>query len=418
MRKRVVITGLGAITPLGADVESTWNAVVRGQSGIDRIMQFDPSDHSTRFAGEVKNFDPTEKFGRKDARRMSRYVQFAATATEEALGDANLAITDSNRDRVGIVIGTGIGGITTGLAEAEVLRERGPSRISPFMVPMMLPDTAAGQMAIMFGARGPNLCVSTACATGTNAIGEATEIIRRGAADVMLAGGAEAVINPLVMAGFANMGALSKRNDDPRGASRPFDRDRDGFVASEGAAILVLESEETARARGAVIYAEVLGYALTNDAYHISAPAENGAGAAACMALALRDGGLQPGDIDYLNAHGTSTPLNDKSETAAVKTAFGEAAYDTPISSTKSMHGHLLGAAGALEGVICVQTLRHGVIPPTINYETPDPECDLDYVPNTPREQAVRVVMSNSFGFGGHNACLILGKYTNGQANS
>ncbi len=415
MKKRVVITGLGTINPLGNDVQSTWDAVMQGRSGIDRITHFDASEHSTQFAGEVKGFDASKHFSPKEARRMHRYVQFAAVATGEALKHAALTIDDSNRDRIGIVIGTGIGGISTALGEADVLRERGPGRISPFMVPMILPDTAASQMAIMFGARGPNLCVTSACATGTNAVGEATEIIRRGSADIMLAGGAEAVLNPLVMAGFATMGALSKRNDDPTRASRPFDKERDGFVAGEGGAILVLESEELALTRGATIYAEVHGYSLTNDAFHISAPAANGVGAAMCMQLAIEDSGLQTTDIDYLNAHGTSTRLNDLSETAAIKSVFGEMAYNLPISSTKSMHGHLLGGAGALEAIMSVQTIQTGVLPPTINYATPDPDCDLDYVPNTARQAIVNKVMSNSFGFGGHNACLVLGRYTNGN---
>lgn len=415
VKKRVVITGLGTINPLGNDVQSTWDEVIKGRSGIDRITQFDASEHSTQIAGEVKGFDASEHFGRKEARRMGRYVQFAAVASDEALKDATLTVDESNRDRIGIVIGTGIGSISTALGEADVLRERGPGRINPFMIPMILPDTAAGQMAIMFGARGPNLCVTSACATGTNAIGEATEIIRRGSADIMLAGGAEAVLNPLVMAGFASMGALSKRNDDPTHASRPFDNERDGFVAGEGGAMLVLESEEHAHAREANIYAEVHGYSLTNDAFHISAPAAKGVGAAMCMQLALEDSSLQTRDIDYLNAHGTSTRLNDLSETAAIKSAFGEVAYNLPISSTKSMHGHLLGGAGALEAIISVQTIQTGILPPTINYATPDPDCDLDYIPNTARKATVNKVMSNSFGFGGHNACLILGRYTNGN---
>ena len=418
MRKKVVITGLGSINPLGNNVQETWQSVLAGRSGTGRITRFDASYHSPQFAGEVKGLDPPDHFGHKEARRLDRFSQFAAVATGEALANACFSIGDDNRDRVGIIVGTGVGGISTALVEADVLRERGPGRISPFMVPMMLPDTAAGQLAIFFGARGPNLCVTSACATGTNAIGEATEIIRRGAADVMLAGGAEAVLNSLVMAGFANMGALSKRNDDPQRASRPFDANRDGFVAGEGAAILVLESEEHAVARGARIYAEVKGYSLTNDAFHISAPAANGAGAAHCMRLALKDSGLQPSDIGYLNAHGTSTRLNDKSETAAIKAVFGERAYDTPVSSTKSMHGHLLGAAGALEAIMSVMAIHHGVLPATINYETPDPECDLDYVPNTTREAVVENVMSNSFGFGGHNACLVLGRYHNGHSHN
>ncbi len=343
---------------------------------------------------------------------MDRYTQFAAAATREALADAGLQVTEANRGRIGVFIGTGIGGLGTLLTEAEVYRTRGPRRISPFLIPMMLPDAAGGQVAILFGMRGPNLGLISACATGTNAIGEAAETIRRGAADVMLAGGAEAAIQPVTMAGFNSMGALSTRNDEPERASRPFDKNRDGFVAGEGAGVLVLEAEQHARARGARVYAEVSGYGITNDAYHISAPLENGAGAVECMRLALAQANVRPQDIDYLNAHGTGTPLNDKSETAAVRTVFGESAYDLAISSTKSMTGHLLGAAGAVEAIFCVKALGAGLLPPTINHETPDPECDLDYVPNQARPKAARRAMSNSFGFGGHNACLILTQYS------
>lgn len=402
---------MGCVSPLGNDVAASWAAAVAGQSGVGPITLFDASEHETRFAAEVKGFDAGERFGRKEARRMDRYTQFAIAATAEALGHAALTINEANRDRVGAFIGTGIGGVGTLLAEAEVYRTRGPRRVSPFLVPMMLPDAAGGQVAISFGMRGPNLGLSSACATGTNAIGEAVEVIRRGAADVMVAGGAEAAILPVALAGFNSMNAVSTRNDDPQRASRPFDKDRDGFVAGEGAGVVVLESEAHARARGATILGEVLGYGITNDAYHVSAPLENGAGAVACMRLALEQAGLRPQDIGYLNAHGTSTQLNDKSETAAIKTVFGEAAYDLAISSTKSMTGHLLGAAGALEVVFCLKALADSLLPPTINYETPDPECDLDYVPNTARPKPIQRAMSNSFGFGGHNACVILGTY-------
>jgi 3-oxoacyl-[acyl-carrier-protein] synthase II len=411
MSTRVVITGMGCISPLGHNVEATWHAIIDGQSGVGPITLFDASQHETRFAAEVKGFDPTSVLGRKEARRMDRYTQFAVMATHEALKDAHLAITDANRDRIGVFVGTGVGGIGTLMNEVEVYREKGPRRVSPFLVPMMLPDAAGGMIAITFGMRGPNLSLISACATGTNAIGEAAEVIRRGAADMMIAGGAEAGILPLAMAGFNVMGALSTRNESPQQASRPFDKDRDGFVAGEGAAVLVLESEAHAKARGANVYGEIIGYGVTNDAYHMSAPAENGAGAAACMRMALQQAQLGPYDIDYLNAHGTSTPLNDKSETAAVKTVFGERAYDVPISSTKSMTGHLLGAAGALEAIFCVKTLLDAILPPTINYQTPDPQCDLDYVPNKRRSKQVRRVMSNSFGFGGHNACLIFSAF-------
>jgi 3-oxoacyl-[acyl-carrier-protein] synthase II len=401
---------MGAISPLGLDVASTWESVVAGKSGVGPITRFDASQHETKFAAEVKGFDPEAVLGRKDARRMDRFVQFAVVATDQALKDSKLEINDSNRDRIGALIGTAIGGMITLANETEIMREKGPRRVSPFLIPMILPDMAAGQVAIHFGMRGPNLAVTSACATGTNALGEAVHIIQRGGADVMIAGGSEAALTSLIMAGFNVITAISTRNDDPARASRPFDKNRDGFVAGEGCGIVVLESEEHAMARGAHIYGEVLGYGITNDAYHVSAPAENGAGAARCMQMALEDAGLTPKQIDYLNAHGTSTQLNDKSETAAVKTVFGEAAYDLPISSTKSMHGHLLGAAGAVEAIICLKALEAGVIPPTINYETPDPACDLDYVPNIARPKALKTIMSNSFGFGGHNGSIIFGK--------
>jgi 3-oxoacyl-[acyl-carrier-protein] synthase II len=410
LKTRVVITGLGTLSPLGLDVESTWQKIKTGTSGIAPITLFDASEHETKFAAEVKGFEPESILGRRDARRMDRFVQFAVVATDQALKDSKLEINDSNRDRVGILIGTGIGGINVVLSEVETYRVKGPRRVSPFLIPMMLPDTASGQIAINFGARGPNLAVSSACATGTNAIGEAYKMIQRGAADAMITGGTESAVIPLMMAGFNAMGALSRRNDDPQRASRPFDKNRDGFVAGEGSAVLILESESHAKARGAKIYGEVLGYGLTDDAYHISAPAENGAGAATCMKNALADAGLAPNQVDYLNAHGTSTQLNDKSETAAVKTVFGEHAYDMVMSSTKSMHGHLLGAAGALEAILCLKALKENLIPPTINYETPDPVCDLDYVPNTARSKTLNRVMSNSFGFGGHNASIVFGK--------
>jgi 3-oxoacyl-[acyl-carrier-protein] synthase II len=391
------------------DVESTWQAAINGRSGVGPITLFDASQHETKFAAEVKGFDPEALLGRREARRMDRFVQFAVVCSQQAIQDASLVINDSNRDSIGAIIGTAIGGVTTMFHELETMREKGPRRVSPFLIPMILPDTAPGQVAIHFGLRGPNLSVITACATGTNAIGEAYKMIQRGAADVMLCGGTEAAITSLIFAGFNVITALSTRNDDPQRASRPFDKNRDGFVAGEGAAVLVIESMEHAQARGARIYAEVLGYGTTDDAYHISAPAENGVGAARCMQLALDDAGLTAKSIDYLNAHGTSTQLNDKSETAAIKTVFGEAAYDLPISSTKSMHGHLLGAAGAVEAVIGIQALTHGILPPTINYETPDPECNLDYVPNSTRHRPIRNLMSNSFGFGGHNASIIFG---------
>ncbi len=413
MTTRIVITGLGCVSPIGNSVAETWASASAGKSGTGPITHFDAKDHESRVAAEVKNFDANALFGRKEARRMDRYTQFAVTATQEALTHSGLKITDDNRERIGAYIGTGIGGLSTLLTEAEVYRAKGPRRVSPFLVPMMLPDTAGGQIAILFGIRGPNLGMNSACATATNAIGEAAEVMRRGNADVMLAGGAEAAIVPLALAGFDVMGALSHHNDAPEAASRPFDKTRDGFVCGEGGAVLVLETEAHAQARGATIYGEIAGYGITNDAHHISAPPETGYGAVACMRLALKQAGLEPRAVDYLNAHGTSTPLNDKSETAAVKTVFGEHAYDLPMSSTKSMTGHLLGAAGAVEAVICVKALQEHLIPPTINYQTPDPDCDLDYVPNTARAKDLYYIMSNSFGFGGHNACVIFGKYTN-----
>jgi len=411
MNTRIVITGMGCISPLGHDVAATWESILAGRSGAGPITAFDASKHETRIAAEVKNFDPAPRFGRKETRRMDRYTQFAVAATAEALADAHLNITEDNRDRIGVFIGTGIGGIGTLLSEAEVYRTRGPNRVSPFLVPMMLPDAAGGQVAITFGMRGPNLGLISACATGSNAIGEAAEAIRRGSADVMIAGGAEAAIVPVAMAGFNSMGAMTTRNDDPTRASRPFDKTRDGFLAGEGGAVVALESEAHALARGAKIYGLLLGYGVTNDAYHVSAPLENGAGAVISMRLALEQAQLKGPDIDYLNAHGTSTQLNDKSETAAIKTVFGESAYDLPVSSTKSMTGHLLGAAGALEAIFCLRAIGDSILPPTINYETPDPNCDLDYVPNQARPKTVRHAMSNSFGFGGHNACLIFGHY-------
>jgi 3-oxoacyl-[acyl-carrier-protein] synthase II len=418
MRKRVVVTGLGTISPLGNDVSSLWQGLLAGKSGVDYITGYDTSDHKTKFAAQVKGFDAGALFGPREARRMDRFTQFAVAAAMQAVQDACLEITDSNRDRIGCVIGSGIGGISTLFEQVQVFIERGPSRVSPFLVPMMIPDTAGGMVAIHLGVRGPNLAVVTACATGTNAVGEAAEIIRRGQADVMLAGGSESGVIPIAMAGLNAMTALSTRNDDPQGASRPFDLNRDGFVMGEGAGVLVLESLEHAQRRKARILAEVLGYGSTNDAYHVSAPAENGVGAARCMRMALDEAGLDLADIDYINAHGTSTPLNDKSETAAIKAVFGEQAYRIPISSTKSMTGHLLGASGAIEALICVKALQDGILPPTINYQTPDPDCDLDYVPNQARPAAVAKVMSNSFGFGGHNAAIILGGHTPGQADA
>lgn len=410
MRRRVVITGCGCVSPVGNNVPDTWQALLAGRSGVDWITLFDASQHKTRFAAEVKGFDGAALFGSREARRMDRFTQFALAASLEAIQQAGLRVEVLHRDRIGVVIGTGIGGISTLLAQVEEMRARGPERVSPFLVPMMIADSAPATIAIQLGLRGPNMALATACASGANAIGEAAEMIRRGTADVMLAGGAEAAIVSVAMAALNVMGALSTRNEAPQQASRPFDRERDGFVMGEGAGMLVLESLEHAQARGARILAELSGYGTSNDAYHISAPAENGAGAALSMQWALEDAGLSPQQIDYINAHGTSTPLNDKSETQAIKRVFGETAYSIPISSTKSMTGHLLGASGALEAVICVQVLQEQILPPTINYEHPDSECDLDYVPNQSRPWTVYHAMSNSFGFGGHNATLIFSR--------
>jgi 3-oxoacyl-[acyl-carrier-protein] synthase II len=411
MGKRIVITGLGCLSPVGSTVSETWANIQAGRSGGGRITYYDPSIYECQIAAQVKEFDGASLLGTKEARRMDRCSQYALFAAKQAIADSGLEVTDNNRDRIGVILGTGIGGMGTLFEQFQVFFERGPSRVSPFMVPMMLPDTPAGMIAIHFGLRGNNMAVVAACASGTNAIGEAAEVIRRGHADVILGGGTEAAIIPIAMAGLASMGALSKRNDDPEHASRPFDRTRDGFLMGEGASVLVLESLEHAQARGARILGEMVGYGCTNDAFHISAPAENGAGAAQCMRQALDRAGLEIYDIDYINAHGTSTPLNDRTETSAIKTVFGEHAYNIPVSSTKSMTGHLLGAAGALEAVLSLQVIQDGVIPPTINYHHPDPECDLDYVPNVARSAQVDCVMSNSFGFGGHNATIILNRF-------
>lgn len=411
MRRRVVVTGLGCVSPLGLNFAETWAALLAGKSGAAPITRFDASQHKTKFAAEVKGFDPLALFGAREARKMDRFAQFAIAAAQEALEHSGLKIDEANRDRVGVLIGTGIGGIITILENNDVLRDRGPERVSPFLIPMMISDSAAGMLAIRTGARGPNMSLATACASGSNAVGEAAEMIRRGAADAMIAGAAEAAIVSLAMAGMNVMTALSTRNDEPEKASRPFDKNRDGFLMGEGGGVVILESLESAQARGAKVLCEFSGYGTSDDAYHVSAPAENGAGAAISMRLALENAGLKPEDIGYINAHGTSTQLNDKSETAAIKTTFGDYAYQVPISSTKSMTGHLLGASGALETAICTNVLIENILPPTINYETPDPACNLDYVPNTPRKANPRHIMSNSFGFGGHNATIILSRF-------
>jgi len=410
-QRRVVITGLGTFNPLGNNVKSTWQKVVNGESGIGPITHFDADEYKTQIAGEVQEFDPLALFGRKEARRLSRVTQLALAAAGQAIEDAGISSNNLDRDRIGVIVGSGMGSMDPIIDSTHTLSSHGPKRVSPFFVPMMLADTPAAVISITYGLSGPNMSVATACATGNNVIGEAAVNIRRNAADMMIAGGAEACILPLALAGFSIMGAISTRNDAPQEASRPFDKDRDGFVVSEGAAVLVLEELEHALVRKAPIYGELLGYGSSSDASHISQPAPDGAGAAKAIRAALQDAGLQAEDIDYINAHGTSTKMNDKAETAAIKIALGDHAYKVPVSSTKSMHGHLLGAAGTLEAIVCLQSLLANKIPPTINQQTPDPACDLDYVPNTARSSELQVAMSNGFGLGGHNATIILGKY-------
>ncbi len=416
-RRRVVITGMGILCPTGNSVEEAWSNAAAGKTGIGRITRFDTSHLENHFGGEVKNFDPNEVLGRREARRTDRVTQLGIVAAKQALDDSGLEITDSNRYRIGCIMGSGIGGIGSIFEGVKAFLERGAKAVSPLMVPMMLPDSAAAKIAMTWGLRGPNFAISTACATGNNSIGEATEIIRRGAAKAILAGSSEAGLADIAIASFNNMTAISRRNDAPEKASRPFDIDRDGFVVAEGAAMLVLEELEHARARGAKIYAEILGYGQSCDAYHVTAPLETGEGAAAAIELALENAGLKPEDLDYINAHGTSTPLNDVSETVAIKRALGETAYEIPISSTKSVTGHLMGAAGAVEAVFSIMALRNDFIPPTINLDNPDPQCDLNYTPNQGKSVTVDIAMSNSFGFGGHNAVLIFGKYHQNGAN-
>lgn len=405
--QRVVATGIGLITPLGNDLPSTWAALLAGHSGVGLITQFDHTDFKVHFAAEVKDFDPNRYVDKQTARRLDRFLHYATAAAIEALADARFDVGQYDPRRIGVVIGSGIGGVHTLLEQQQVLLEKGPRRVSPFAVPGLMLNSASAHISILIGARGPNLALATACATGSHAVGEAAEIIRRGQADVMLAGGSEAAIVPMAMAGFENMGALSSRNEDPQRASRPFDAGRDGFVMGEGAGVLILERLDRARARGARIYGEVIGYGVTGDAHHITAPAEDGHGAAECMQMALENAGLPPTAVDYINAHGTSTPLNDAGETRAIKIVFGDHAYRLAVSSTKSMTGHLMGAAGAIEAAFCLLALYHQVLPPTINYETPDPVCDLDYVPNEARHTTINIAMSNSFGFGGHNGTVL-----------
>jgi 3-oxoacyl-[acyl-carrier-protein] synthase II len=409
--RKVVITGLGIISPVGTGIKKFWSNLLEGKSGIGPITKFDASEMTARIAGEVKDFNAEDFLDKKEVRRMDIFTQYAVAAAKMAIEDSQMDLTKVDLNRVGVILGSGIGGIGTMEDQCKTLISKGPNRTSPFMVPMMIVNMAAGQISIHLGAKGPNITVVSACASGTNAVGDAFKLIQRGDADVVITGGTEASITPLSFAGFCSMKALSTRNDEPTKASRPFDKERDGFVMGEGSAILVLETLEHAKKRGAKIYAEVLGYGSTADAHHITAPAPEGEGAVRAMQMALNDAGLQPEKIDYINAHGTSTELNDKFETLAIKQVFGEAAKKVAISSTKSMTGHLLGAAGALELAVCALAIGDGVIPPTINLENPDPECDLDYVPNVKREKEIFYTLSNSLGFGGHNATVILGKY-------
>ena len=406
-RRRVVVTGIGALCPVGNSAEDTWSAIRAGRSGIGAITRFDATGFETAFAGEVKGFDPVAHLGKKESRRLDRYAQFAVVAAREAVAQSGLRIADADPYRVGVVMATAIGGMETVEQGAVTLRESGPRRLNPFFIPMMLVNMASGAIAIDLGAKGPNLAPVSACASAAHAIGEATEMIRSGRADAVIAGGSEAGVTPLMVAGFNAMGALSRRNQAPERASRPFDAGRDGFAIAEGAAVLVLEAEELARSRGAKILGEVRGYGTTDDAHHMVQPAPGGTGAAEAIRLALKDAGLSAERLDYVNAHGTSTQLNEKLETAALKSALGDHAYRVPISSTKSMTGHLLGAAGAIEAAICLLAMRDSCLPPTINYEIPDPECDLDYVPNEARSAEITLAMSNSLGFGGHNVSLI-----------
>ena len=407
----MVVTGIGALTPLGLTMESTWEGLIAGKSGIDYITLFDATPMTTKFAGEVKGFEPAKFMDRKEARRADRCTQFTFAAANEAIRQSGFEITAGDGRNVAVIVGTAIGGISTLAQEYDTMREKGPSRVSPFLMPMMLADMSSGQLSIKLGARGVNYCLVSACASGADSIGEAANIIRRGDADVALAGGTEAPITPICIAGFGAAKALTTRNDSPLSASRPFDASRDGFVLAEGAGMLVLEAEEHAAARGARVLAELAGYGATSDAFHITQPDENGEGAARAMQRALDSAGLRSDEIDYLNAHGTSTPMNDKLETVAIKKVFGDYAYSLPVSSTKSAMGHLLGAAGAVEAVISVMAMNHGIIPPTINYENADPACDLDYVPNVARPAALRAAMTNSLGFGGHNACLVFRRH-------
>lgn len=411
MKRRVVITGVGVVSPLGNDATTFWNSLLEGKSGISPITSFDASDYPTQIAGEVKDFNPEDYMDKKDIRRTDRFVQFGLAAAKMAVEDAKLEITAENAERVGVYIGSGIGGLSTWEEQHQVLLEKGPRRVSPFFIPMLIANMASGAVSIQYGAKGPTSSAITACATGTNAIGDALRLIQYDQADVMITGGAEATIRPMAFAGFCSAKAMSTRNDEPTKASRPFDRDRDGFVMGEGAGVLILEELEHAKKRGATILAEVIGYGMSADAHHITAPSPGGEGAARCMKNALRDAGIEPSEVEYINAHGTSTGQGDIAETMAIKEVFGEHAYKLAVSSTKSMTGHLLGATGGVEAIATAFALRDQILPPTINLENPDPECDLDYVPNEARKAKVNVALSNTFGFGGHNATIILTRY-------
>ena len=408
--RRVVVTGMGLVTPLDIGVSKTWEKLCQGRSGIGPISRFDASQYSVRIAGEVKNFDPANFIEKKEVKKMDTFIHFAVAASQEAVDDAKLVVDSSNAERVGVYIGAGIGGLPAIEHYHKVLLERGPDRVTPFFIPMVIINLASGQVAIRFGAKGPNACAVTACATGNHCIGDGFRLIQRGEADVMIVGGTESTICPTAVAGFGAAKALSKRNDEPEKASRPFDKDRDGFVIGEGAGVLVIEELEHARARGACIHGEIIGYAMNSDAFHITAPPEDGAGAVKCMEKALQDGGVSKSSVGYINAHGTST-FADRVETQVIKEVFGEQAYSIPVSSTKSMTGHLLGAAGGIEAVFSIMALKHGIIPPTINLDDPDLECDLDYVPKEARACSFDVAVSNAFGFGGVNACLVFRRW-------
>jgi 3-oxoacyl-[acyl-carrier-protein] synthase II len=412
LRRRVVVTGVGLVLPNGIGTETAWKNICEGKSGIGLLTRFDPNGFETKIAGEVKGFNPELYIEKKEIKKMDLFIQYALAAAKEAIGDAQLEITPENGEKIGVIVGTGLGGLPTIEKYHKVFLEKGPSRITPFFIPMLIANLASGQIAIHFGAKGPNICLVTACATGAHCIGDAFRAIVYGDAEAIIAGGTEANITPMTVGGFNAMRALSTRNEEPEKACRPFEKNRDGFVVAEGSGILILEELEFALKRKAKIYGELVGYGYTGDAYHITAPSPEGDGAVRCMRMAIKDAGLRPEDIDYINAHGTSTPLNDLTETQAIKKVFGEYAKKIPISATKSMTGHLLGAAGSTEAIFTLLAIRDGIIPPTINYEEPDPECDLDYVPNVARQQSLRVAMSNAFGFGGTNATLIFKKFS------